>query len=82
MGLFGKKKRKEKKKTMILCPACGSRELYYEAGLITGYKYHCKDCDYIGTFVIERDLDDILKEENLKKEESSKDDKVQNKNDE
>ncbi|MFA5772041.1 MAG: hypothetical protein WC974_04860 [Thermoplasmata archaeon] len=75
MRLFKKKKNKEKKKTMILCPACGSRELYYEAGLITGYKYHCKDCDYIGTFVIERDVDDILKEENLK--EDKKEDNIQ-----
>jgi predicted RNA-binding Zn-ribbon protein involved in translation (DUF1610 family) len=75
MILFKNRKKKEKKKTMILCPACGGRELYYEAGLITGYKYHCKDCDYIGTFVVERDVDDILNEE------GSKDDKVQNKND-
>ena len=40
----------------LLCPNCGGKELYYEAGLITGYKYHCKDCDYIGAFVIEKDF--------------------------
>jgi len=42
--------------TTLLCPDCGSRELYYESGLISGYKYHCKDCDYIGSFVIEKDF--------------------------
>jgi hypothetical protein len=31
--------------------------LYYEAGLITGYKYHCKKCQYIGSFVIEKDIE-------------------------
>jgi predicted RNA-binding Zn-ribbon protein involved in translation (DUF1610 family) len=45
-----------KKVTTFLCPTCGSKELYYEAGLISGYKYHCKDCDYIGSFVIEKDF--------------------------
>lgn len=46
----------KKKVTTFLCPTCGSKELYYEAGLISGYKYHCKDCDYIGSFVIEKDF--------------------------
>lgn len=47
---------KEEVVTTFLCPDCGSRELYYESGLISGYKYHCKDCDYIGSFVIEKDF--------------------------
>ena len=42
-------------KKVLTCPQCGSANLYYEAGLVTGYKYHCKDCDYIGAFVIEKD---------------------------
>ena len=42
--------------TTYLCPECGGKELYYEAGLISGYKYHCKDCDYIGSLVIEKDF--------------------------
>lgn len=45
-----------KKRTVLTCPQCGSTGLYYEAGLTTGYKYHCKDCDYVGAFVIEQDL--------------------------
>jgi predicted RNA-binding Zn-ribbon protein involved in translation (DUF1610 family) len=51
-----KKPKEGKKITTFLCPSCGSKELYYEAGLISGYKYHCKDCDYIGSFVIEKDF--------------------------
>jgi predicted RNA-binding Zn-ribbon protein involved in translation (DUF1610 family) len=50
-------KQKGEKVTTFLCPSCGSKELYYEAGLISGYKYHCKDCDYIGSFVIEKDFE-------------------------
>jgi len=46
-------------KTVLTCPHCGSSDLYYEAGLITGYKYHCKNCDYIGAFVIEKDVEDL-----------------------
>jgi transposase-like protein len=38
---------------VLTCPHCGSADLYFEAGLITGQKYHCKRCDYIGSFVIE-----------------------------
>ena len=43
-------------KKVLTCPHCGSASLYYEAGLITGYKYHCKDCDYVGAFVIEKEV--------------------------
>ncbi len=42
---------------VLRCPQCGSRELYYEAGLITGYKYHCKKCQYIGPLVIQDEGD-------------------------
>ena len=40
------------------CPTCGSTDLYYEAGLITGQKYHCKHCDYIGPLVYEEDVEE------------------------
>jgi len=51
----GKEPGDGKKRRRIRCPQCGSARLYYEAGLMTGYKYHCKSCDYIGPFVIEMD---------------------------
>ena len=46
-----------KKVKVITCPKCGSDDLFYEAGLITGYKYHCKKCQYIGAFVIEKEIE-------------------------
>ena len=45
-----------KRVKVLQCPKCGSPDLYYEAGLITGQKYHCKKCNYVGSFVIERDI--------------------------
>lgn len=39
------------------CPECLGTELYYESGFMTGYKYHCKNCDYVGSFVIEKQVD-------------------------
>ena len=54
--------RRRTPKTVLTCPQCGSADLYYETGLITGYKYHCKKCDYIGAFVIEKDLKEDKKD--------------------
>lgn len=42
---------------VLVCPQCRGTDLYYEAGLITGYKYHCKSCNYVGAFVIEVEMD-------------------------
>ena len=52
-----KKENKKDRVSVLTCPQCGSADLYYEAALITGYKYHCKKCGYIGPFVIEKDLE-------------------------
>ncbi len=46
-----------KKVKLLQCPQCGSTDVHYEAGLITGYKYHCKNCHYIGAFIIEREVE-------------------------
>lgn len=54
--------KKREQKTVLTCPQCGSADLYYEAALITGYKYHCKKCGYIGAFVIEKDVSDGSKD--------------------
>jgi len=50
-------KKKEGGATALTCPQCGSHDIYYEAGLYTGRKYHCKKCDYIGAFIIEQSLE-------------------------
>jgi len=47
---------KKKKKTVLVCPQCESADIYYENAMITGYKYHCKKCDYIGALVLEKEI--------------------------
>ncbi len=46
------------RKTMRVktCPQCGGYNMYYEAGMVTGAKYRCQDCNYMGAFVVERDV--------------------------
>jgi predicted RNA-binding Zn-ribbon protein involved in translation (DUF1610 family) len=53
-------RKKDHKRTVLRCPQCGSTDLYYELGLITGYKYHCKNCQYVGPLVIQ---DEVSKED-------------------
>ncbi len=69
MMWFRKGKKKEEKpkgkQSVKRCPQCGSSDIIYENALVTGYKYRCKKCDYIGALVIEEDydVDEILEEE-------------------
>ena len=42
---------------VLECPSCGSTDVAYEAGLITGQKYRCGRCGYVGAFIIERDVE-------------------------
>jgi len=49
--------KKKYHKTVLKCPMCGSTDLYFESGGIAGYVYHCKNCDYIGAFVIEEEIE-------------------------
>lgn len=43
---------------ILHCPSCGSSDLVWEAGLILGQLYRCKDCGYIGPLAIERGGDE------------------------
>jgi len=47
---------------MLICPRCKSNKIVLANGGITG-KYRCKNCGYIGNFIIEK----ILKRKSLKK---------------
>lgn len=40
-------------KLVEVCPVCGNSDVYYEAGGYAGVVYHCKECGYVGAFVIE-----------------------------
>ncbi len=41
-----------------ICPKCGSTHIHYVAGMVTGEKYICEDCGYIGSFILEIDEED------------------------
>lgn len=43
---------------LLRCPNCRSTHLVFEAALITGQRYHCLDCDYLGSFVLEEELNE------------------------
>lgn len=50
--------RRRPRETVKKCPECGSMHVVFEAGLITGQRYHCLDCNYIGSFIVEEYLPD------------------------
>ncbi|HIH45050.1 MAG TPA: hypothetical protein HA257_08270 [Candidatus Methanoperedenaceae archaeon] len=44
-----------------VCPVCGESGLFYEAGGYIGAVYHCKNCGYVGSLIIEGD-EEIIEE--------------------
>lgn len=59
----------DSEETIQVCPVCGSMELYYEAGGVEGL-YHCKNCGYIGSFIVEanEEMARLIREEYDNKE--------------
>ena len=47
---------------MFYCPKCKSQEIYPVAGGYVGQIYLCKDCGYRGSFVLEIDSPETLRE--------------------
>jgi len=41
-----------------VCPECHSPRIIMDAGHITGQKYHCLACDYVGSLILEVDVED------------------------
>ncbi|MBO8178866.1 MAG: TFIIB-type zinc ribbon-containing protein [Archaeoglobus sp.] len=39
-------------KRILICPVCKSKDVELDAGGYTG-KYYCKNCGYVGSFVLE-----------------------------
>jgi transposase-like protein len=50
------RRRTTRRRTVLVCPHCGSDRLAFEAGLVTGQKYRCAVCGYVGSLVLETDL--------------------------
>jgi transposase-like protein len=46
--------KKSQIRTTLLCPQCHSSNVTYYLGGKIGYMYQCKDCGYVGAFVIEK----------------------------
>ncbi len=51
----------DREKLIEVCPVCGNADLYYEVGGYAGKVYHCKECEYIGAFIIEANEEMIEK---------------------
>ncbi|HZY70173.1 MAG TPA: hypothetical protein VFF67_04240 [Thermoplasmata archaeon] len=51
-------RRRPRGRTVRVCPQCGSTRIIFDAGLITGQRYHCLNCDYLGSLILERDVDE------------------------
>lgn len=49
-------RRRKNRKTVLRCPQCGSVNLILDAGLITGQRYHCLDCNYVGSLVLQEEV--------------------------
>jgi len=43
----------KKIKTVKICPKCNSKNMSIYMGAVTGMRYKCKDCGYIGVLTIE-----------------------------
>jgi rubredoxin len=51
-------KRRARRKSVLLCPKCGSPKISLIAGSIVGQVYRCQACDYVGSLVFETDMPD------------------------
>lgn len=64
-----------REKLVEVCPVCGSSDVYYEVGGYAGTVYHCKECGYVGAFVIEanEEMIEIIKERHKRESEKEGD---------
>ncbi|MCI4335823.1 MAG: hypothetical protein L3K17_01305 [Thermoplasmata archaeon] len=46
-------RRRAHRKRVLRCPQCESTHLIFETAGIVGQVYHCLDCDYVGSLVLE-----------------------------
>lgn len=51
-----RRRRTTNRRPVLRCPRCGSARIVLEAGGIVGQFYHCPDCEYRGSLVLEVDL--------------------------
>ena len=52
--MIREEEKKSPAKRTLVCPVCQSTNVVYYVGTETGYQYRCKDCGYIGAFILEK----------------------------
>ena len=55
-SLWGSNRDRRKRVRVLRCPDCRSTNIFYEAATMTGKKYKCGDCGYMGALVVEEDV--------------------------
>ncbi len=50
-----RRRERPRRKSRLLCPHCRSDRVVLDAGLVTGQRYHCLSCDYVGALILEVD---------------------------
>jgi len=57
------RRRRPRGPTFLRCPQCGSDRILPDAAMITGQRYHCLACDYVGSLVLEQDAETLPQED-------------------
>ena len=52
-----KRSKRKRTRAVKVCPQCESIKINYVAGMITGQKYKCDNCNYIGSLIFEKDIE-------------------------
>jgi hypothetical protein len=64
----------KKEKLIEVCPVCGNSDLYYDG--YAGAVYHCKECGYMGAFIVEGNEEMVEKiRENYEREKGKREEK-------
>ncbi len=52
--MIREEEKKSPAKKVLVCPECNSTDVVYYVGGELGYQYRCKNCGYIGAFILEK----------------------------
>ncbi len=52
--MIREEEKKSPAKKVLVCPVCNSTDVVYYIGGELGYQYRCKNCGYVGAFILEK----------------------------
>ena len=52
--MIREEEKKSPAKKVLVCPVCNSTDVEYYIGGELGYQYRCKNCGYVGAFILEK----------------------------